>query len=77
MQHFNGAVWSTPLGPPGDVAFACTNIQQVAGKEEEKGGTPLLTHGATRGFGLTSLVVCINNRSCDIRERNVTMRSEF
>jgi hypothetical protein len=37
VQHSNGVVWFTPLhlAFPGDVANACTNIQQVA-EEEEK-----------------------------------------
>ena len=45
-------VWSTPLGAfPGNVVYACTNIQQVASddddddeeeeeEEEKEGGTP-------------------------------------
>ena len=33
----------------------------------------MLTHGAMQGCGLTSLVVCINEKNCDIRKRNVTM----
>ena len=38
----------------------------------------ILTHGAIRGGrGLTSLVVCINDKKCDIRERNVAIRSEI
>ena len=37
----------------------------------------ILTHGAMRGCGLTSLVVCINDKIRDIRERNVTIRSEI
>ena len=37
----------------------------------------MLTHGAMQGCGLTSLVVCINDKICDIRERNVTIRSEI
>jgi hypothetical protein len=37
----------------------------------------MLTHGAMRGCGLTFLVVCINDRFRDIRERNVTIRSEI
>jgi hypothetical protein len=37
----------------------------------------ILTHGAMRGCGLTSLVVCTNDKICDIRERNVTIRSEI
>ena len=35
----------------------------------------ILTHGTMRGCGLTSLVVCNNDKFCDIRERNVTIRS--
>ena len=37
----------------------------------------ILIHGAMRGCGLTSLVVCINDNIYDIRERNVTLRSEI
>jgi hypothetical protein len=36
----------------------------------------MLTHGAMWGCGLTSLVVCIDDKIHDIRERNVTIRSE-
>ena len=36
----------------------------------------MLTHGAVRGCGLISWVVCINVKFRDIRERNVTIRSE-
>ena len=36
----------------------------------------VLTHGATLGCGLTSWVVCINEKNCDVRERNVTIRNE-
>ena len=38
---------------------------------------PILTHGAMQGCGLTSLVVCIIDEICDIRERKVTIRSEI
>ena len=37
----------------------------------------ILTRGAMRGCGLTSLVVCINDKICDLREGNVTIRSEI
>ena len=37
----------------------------------------ILTHGAMRGCGLPSLKVCINDKIHDIRERNVTIRSEI
>ena len=35
----------------------------------------MLTHGTMQGCGLTSLVVCINDKTCDVKERNVTIRS--
>ena len=37
----------------------------------------MLTHSIMRGCGLTSLMICINDKFCDIRERNVTTRSEI
>ena len=37
----------------------------------------ILTHGIMRGCGLTFLVVCINDEIRDMRERNVTIRSEI
>ena len=37
----------------------------------------ILTHGTMRECGLTFLVVCINDRIHDIRERNMTIRSEI
>jgi hypothetical protein len=37
----------------------------------------ILTRGAMRGCGLTSWMVCIDNKIYDIRERNVTTRSEI
>ena len=37
----------------------------------------MLTHGAMRGCGLTSLVVCINDKIHDMRERNATIKSEI
>ena len=46
-------------------------------KKNKKVTLHILTHGAMRGCGLTSLVVCINDKIRDIRERNVTIRSEI
>ena len=46
-------------------------------QKKKKKTLHILTHGAMRGCGLTSLVVCINDKICDIRERNVTIRSEI
>ena len=40
LQHFKSVVWSISLGRSGDVAYACTNIQQVAKEEEEEEDTP-------------------------------------
>jgi hypothetical protein len=43
VQHFNGVVCCGPLhlAFSGDVAYACTNIQQVAQEETEyEGDTP-------------------------------------
>ena len=37
----------------------------------------ILTYGAMRGCGLNSLVDCISDKICDIRERSVTISSEF
>ena len=37
----------------------------------------MLTHGAIQGCGLTSLVVCINEKFCDVRERDVTIWNEI
>ena len=46
-------------------------------KKTKKKTLHMLTHGTIWGCGLTSLVVCINDKFCDIRERNVTRRSEI
>jgi hypothetical protein len=45
-------------------------------KKNKKVTLHMLTHGAMQGCGLTSLVVCIHDKFRDIRERNVTIRSE-
>ena len=37
----------------------------------------MLTNGTMRGCGLISLVVCINDKFHDIRERYVTIKSEI
>jgi hypothetical protein len=46
-------------------------------KKKKKVTLHILTHDAMRGCGLTSLVVCVNAKIRDIRERNVTIRSEI
>ena len=46
-------------------------------KKNKKVTLHILTDGAMRGCGLTSLVACINDKSHDIRDRNVTVRSEI
>ena len=37
----------------------------------------ILIHGAIQGCALTSMVVCIDDKIHDIRERNVTIRSKI
>ena len=73
-------MWSTPLGLPGQCG-GHMNQHSTSGKKKnnknKKVTLHMLTDGAMRGCGLTSLVVCINDQFCDIRERNVTIRSEF
>ena len=74
-----GVVHST--WPSGGVAYACTNIQQVASEVEDewmnkKVTLHILTHGAIRGYGLTSSVVCINDKILDIGESNAKVRSD-
>ena len=64
-----------------NVAYACTGIQQVARHKKKnknrKVTLHILTHGAMQGRGLTSLVVFVNDQICNIRERNMTIRSEI
>ena len=45
--------------------------------ENKKVTLHMWTHGAMRGCGLTPLVVYIDDKICDIRERNVTIRSDI
>ena len=73
-------VWSTPLGLPercGKHAPTFNKWQEEEKKKKKKKTLHMLTHGALRGCGLTSWVVCINDKFCDIRKRNVTIRSEI
>ena len=68
-------VWSTPLGLPGRCGI-CTH--QTFNKWHKKKKTlRILTHDAMWGCELTSLMICINDKFCDTRERNVTIRSEI
>ena len=46
-------------------------------KKKKKVTIHMLTYGAMRGCGLTSLVACIDDKFRDIRERNVTIRREI
>jgi len=46
-------------------------------KKNKKVTRHILTHGAMRGCGLTSLMVCINDTIRDTRKKNVTIRSEI
>ena len=46
-------------------------------KKNKKKTLHMLTYGAMRGCELTSLVICINDKFCDIKEKNVTIRSDI
>ena len=51
--------------------------QKMKKNQNKKVTLHMLTHGTMQGCTLTSLVVCIDNKFQDIRERNVTIRSEI
>ena len=72
---FSHLRWCGPLHLAflGTVAYACTNIQE----EEEEEDTPHIDTWDNGGCGLTSLVVCINGKTRDIRERTMTTRSDI
>ena len=74
-------VCSTPLGLPGGMwhmqAPTFNKWHKRKTKNKNKKVTQhILTHGAMRRCGLTSLVVCNNDKFCDIRQRNVTIKSK-
>ena len=73
-------VWSTPLSLPWRCGI-CMHQHSTSGiikkKKNKKVTHYMLTHGGMRGCGLTCLVVCISDKIRDIRERNVTIRSEI
>ena len=66
---------------PGDVADACTDIQKWHKKKNKnknkKVTLHMWTHGVIWACGLTSLVVCFDDKFHDIKERNVAIRSEI
>ena len=53
------------------------NKWQKKKKNKNKVTLHILTHDIMRGCGLTSSVLCINDKIRDIRERNVTLRSDI
>ena len=46
-------------------------------KKKKKVTLHILTHGHNARVWADTWMVCINDKSCDIRERNVTTRSEI
>ena len=61
-----------------DFEFILLSRPVVKKKNKNKKVTlHILTHGAMRGCGLTSWVICIDDKICDTRERNETIRSEI
>jgi hypothetical protein len=82
VQRFNGVVWLTSLGFPGRCGICMHTTFNKWHKKKKKHKNKkmtlhILTHGALRWCGLTSLVVCINENIRDIRERNLAIRSEI
>ena len=78
-------VWSTPNGLLGRCGI-CMHQHSTSGIRRRRIGIGIRIRRwhytywhicAMRGCGLTSLVVCINDGSRDIREKNVTIRSEM
>ena len=70
-------VWSTPLGLPkrcGGHMHAPTFNKWHQQKKKKK-TLHMLTHDTMRERGLTSSVVCINDKIYDIREGNVTIKN--
>ena len=70
-------VWSTPLGLPGRCGIRMHQNLTSGIRGRRRWHSMYLTRGAMRGSGLPSLVACINGTFRDIRERNVTIRSEI
>jgi hypothetical protein len=73
-------MWFTSLDLPGRCGI-CMNQHSTSGIRRRRirrsiRTLHILTHGAMRGCGLTAFMVCINDKIRDIRERNVTTRSE-
>ena len=69
-------VWSTPLGLP-EWWGGRMHQHSTSGIRKRRWHSYMLTHDTMRGCGWTSWVVCINDKFSDIRERNVTIRSEI
>ena len=83
MQHLNGMVHVVHSTWP---SWAMWNMhaptfnkwhKKKKKNQNKKVTLHVSTHGAMRGCGLTSLVVCTNDKICDIRERNVIIRTEI
>jgi hypothetical protein len=72
-------VWCGPLhlAFPDDVTYTFNKWRKKEENENKEVTLHILTHGGMRGCGLTSWVVCINDKLHDIRKRNVTIRSEI
>ena len=74
-------VWSIPLGLPrlcGISMHEQFNKWHTKKKKIKNKKVILqMTHGTMQDCGLTVVVVCINDKNCDIRERNMTIRIEI
>ena len=69
-------VWSTPW-PSQAMRRTHALTFNKWHKKKKNNKNKKVTHGAMWGCGLTSLVVCVNEKFRDIRGSNVTIRSEI
>ena len=60
-----------------DVKFSKEISMFTNKKKNKKVSLHKLSHDAMQRCELTSLVVCISEKNCAIRERNVTIRNEI
>ena len=77
-------VWSTPLGlhgrcggPHAPTFNKWHKKRRKKKNEKKKVALHMLNTTRCEGRGVTSLVVCINDKNCDIKERNMTIRSKI
>jgi hypothetical protein len=84
VQHINGVVWCGVVHSTWSShvmwhmhAPTFNKWHKKKKNRNKKVTLHILAHGVMRGCGLISLVVFINDNFCDMREKNVIIRSEI